>query len=106
MSAVPRTPHRAGERVTVPLDMTEEDPQREAGSRRLSFIADVSLAHISLDAMLDELLTRLRDTIGVDTVAVLLLDEETDELVASSAKGIEEEVEQGVRIPVGGGFAG
>jgi signal transduction histidine kinase len=37
---------------------------------------------------------------------VLLLDRETNELVARSAVGIEEEVEQGVRIPVGGGFAG
>ena len=43
---------------------------------------------------------------SVDTCAILLLDEETDELVARAALGIEEEVEQGVRIPVGGGFAG
>ena len=42
----------------------------------------------------------------MDTVAVLLLDEERNELVARAAVGIEEEVEQGVRIPVGGGFAG
>jgi signal transduction histidine kinase len=37
---------------------------------------------------------------------VLLLDEAGDQLVARAAVGIEEEVEQGVRIPVGGGFAG
>ena len=37
---------------------------------------------------------------------MLLLDEETNELAARAAVGIEEEVEQGVRIPVGGGFAG
>jgi signal transduction histidine kinase len=37
---------------------------------------------------------------------VLLLDEERDELVATGAVGIEEEVEQGVRIPLGKGFAG
>jgi len=35
-----------------------------------------------------------------------LLDEEANELVARAAVGIEEEVEQGVRIPVGLGFAG
>jgi signal transduction histidine kinase len=35
-----------------------------------------------------------------------LLDEHTDELVARAALGIEEEVEQGVRIPLGVGFAG
>ena len=52
------------------------------------------------------LLPRIRDILGADTCAVLLLDEETDELVARAAVGIEEEVEAGVRIPVGGGFAG
>src|SRR5262249_45360710 len=41
-----------------------------------------------------------------DTAAFLLLDEETQEVVAKAAKGIEEEVEQGVRIPLGRGFAG
>ena len=44
--------------------------------------------------------------LGTDTAAVLLLDEATGELVARAAKGIEEEVEQGVRIPFGKGFAG
>jgi GAF domain-containing protein/anti-sigma regulatory factor (Ser/Thr protein kinase) len=89
------------------MDMSERDPQTGSETRRLSFIADASLAHISLDAMFDELLTRLRDTVGVDTVAVLLLDRDTNELVARAAKGLEqEEVELGVRIPVGEGFAG
>jgi signal transduction histidine kinase len=37
---------------------------------------------------------------------VLLLDEEARELVARAAVGIEEEVEAGVRIPLGRGFAG
>src|SRR4051794_20662455 len=105
MAPFTHPPHRARERVTVPLEMSDQDEEREEESRRLSFIADVSLAHISLDAMLDEMLTRLRDTVGVDTVAVLLLDEATDELVARAAKGLEEEVELGVRIPVGLGFA-
>src|SRR4051812_45776215 len=41
---------------------------------------------------------------AVDTVAILLL--EGDQLHARAAKGIEEEVEQGVRIPLGRGFAG
>src|SRR5207237_6546522 len=44
--------------------------------------------------------------LSVDTVAILLLDEEDQQLVARAAKGIEEEVEQGVRIPIGRGFAG
>ena len=53
-----------------------------------------------------ELLTRIRDVLDADTAAVLLRDDLRDELVARAAVGLEEEVEQGVRIPIGGGFAG
>lgn len=74
--------------------------------RHLSSITEAALAHLDLDQLLDELLVRLRDILAVDTVAVLLLDRDTDELVARAAKGLEEEVEAGVRIPLGGGFAG
>ena len=42
----------------------------------------------------------------VDTCAVLLLDDESGELVARAAVGIEEEVEQGGADPVGQRFRG
>jgi len=74
--------------------------------RRLLRVADVALAHLAPEDLLDELLIRVREVLGADTAAVLLLDERTNELVATAAKGIEEEVEAGVRIPVGKGFAG
>ena len=74
--------------------------------RRLLHVSDVALAHLSPEDLLDELLIRVREVLGADTAAVLLLDERTNELVATAAKGIEEEVESGVRIPVGKGFAG
>jgi signal transduction histidine kinase len=74
--------------------------------RRLQSVTDVALSHLDLDELLGQLLVRVRDTLDADTCAVLMLDEETNELVARAAIGIEEEVEQGVRIPVGQGFAG
>jgi signal transduction histidine kinase len=74
--------------------------------RRLQGLTDVALEHLELDQLLAALLIRARDALDGDTCAVLLLDEETNELVARAAVGIEEEVEQGVRIPVGRGFAG
>lgn len=74
--------------------------------RRVQVIADVALAHLSVEQLLDELLVRVREVLAVDTAAVLLIDEATNELVATAAQGLEEEVEQGVRLPVGGGFAG
>jgi signal transduction histidine kinase len=73
---------------------------------RLQQITDAALAHLDVDALLGELLTRIRDMLGADTSAVLLLDEGTQELVAWAAVGLEEEVERGIRIPVGEGFAG
>jgi signal transduction histidine kinase len=74
--------------------------------RRLQAVTDAALAHLRLDELLAALLERTREILEVDTCAILLIDEETNELVARAALGIEEEVEQGVRIPVGGGFAG
>ena len=74
--------------------------------RKLQALTDAALAHLELDALLPTLLLRTREVLEVDTCAVLLLDEETNELVARAAVGIEEEVERGVRIPVGRGFAG
>lgn len=74
--------------------------------RRLQAVTDAALAHLSVDELLSELLDRIRSALEADTCAFLLLDPNRNELVARAAKGIEEEVEQGVRIPVGKGFAG
>jgi GAF domain-containing protein len=74
--------------------------------RRLQRLTDAALDSLELDELLSVLLRRTSEVLDVDTCAVLLLDEDRNELVARAAIGIEEEVEQGVRIPVGGGFAG
>ena len=78
----------------------------DARLQHLGAITDAALAHVELDQLLDALLSRLREILAVDTVAVLLLDRATGELVARAANGLEEEVERGVRIPLGAGFAG
>jgi anti-sigma regulatory factor (Ser/Thr protein kinase)/putative methionine-R-sulfoxide reductase with GAF domain len=74
--------------------------------RRIEFVTDTSLAQLDVNDLLAELLGRVRTLLHADTAAVLLLDPATDELVATAAQGIEEEVRQGVRIPIGKGFAG
>jgi serine phosphatase RsbU (regulator of sigma subunit) len=48
----------------------------------------------------------VKEIIDADTAAVLLLDNSGRQLIATAASGLEEEVSQGVRIPVGAGFAG
>ena len=80
------------------------------GDRRrledLQRITDAALASLSVEQLLQELLLRIAEILGSDTAAILLLDETGTLLHARAAKGIEEEVEQGVKIPVGRGFAG
>jgi anti-sigma regulatory factor (Ser/Thr protein kinase)/putative methionine-R-sulfoxide reductase with GAF domain len=74
--------------------------------RDLQSITDAALAYLPLEALLGELLTRVVDILSVDTSAILLLEDDDTTLVARAAKGLEEEVERGVRIPIGAGFAG
>ena len=72
----------------------------------LRALTDGALSRLDVDELLVEMLARLRQILDVDTAAVLMLDRHTDELVARAACGIEEEVRQGVRVPLGRGFAG
>ena len=79
---------------------------RRAARARLPAGGSRRSSELALEPLLDELLTRAKDILGVDTVAILLLDDDARELVARAAKGLEEEVERGVRIPLGGGLRG
>ena len=74
--------------------------------RRIHALTDTRLARLEVDALLEELLGRVRALLEVDTVAVLLLDPSASYLVATATRGLEEEIRQGVRIPIGRGFAG
>jgi len=74
--------------------------------RDIQAITDAALSHLDDRAFLAQLLARTRDILGTDTAALLLLDDSSQQLIATAAAGLEEEVRQGVMIPVGRGFAG
>jgi putative methionine-R-sulfoxide reductase with GAF domain len=74
--------------------------------RAIQSITDTALSRLDDRELLAELLGRTRDALQADTAAVLLLDYASGQLIATAAAGLEEEVHQGVRIPVGRGFAG
>ena len=96
-------------RAAIAIDHALLYERERKGRRRIESVqavTDVALAYLELEELMHALLVRTRDILEVDTCAVLLLDRERNELVARSAVGLEEEVEAGVRIPVGGGFAG
>jgi phosphoserine phosphatase RsbU/P len=72
----------------------------------LEALTDATLTRLDVDDLLVELLGRVREILDVDTASVLMLDAASGMLVARAACGIEDEVRQGVRIPLGAGFAG
>ncbi|MGW4680815.1 PP2C family protein-serine/threonine phosphatase [Micromonospora taraxaci] len=74
--------------------------------RRIEAITDAALSGLDIAELLDELLERVRDLLTVDTATILLLEGHSGELVATAAKGLEEEVRRGFRVRVGRGFAG
>ncbi len=115
--------HKNGQEISLELSFGEfnKDGQRfftgvardvtkrkliEKRLEALQKVTASTLTHLSLDELLSESLKRIREVLNVDTVAILLLRTEGDELVAWAAQGSEEEVELGVRIPIGKGFAG
>lgn len=74
--------------------------------RQIEAVTHADLAHLDLEELLVELLDRVREVLTADTAAILLLDEPNRQLVATAARGLEAEVYQGARVPLGRGFAG
>ena len=71
--------------------------------RQVQIVTEVALSHLSVDKLLTELLDRVRDAMDVDTVVILLLEEDNT-LVAWATKGLE--LDPGIHVPLGAGFAG
>jgi signal transduction histidine kinase len=97
------------DRAAIAIDHARlYESEREARVRleNVQSVTDAALATLALDELLGELLQRIRQILDADTCAILLVDERRKVLVARAAAGLEEEVERGVRIPIGRGFAG
>jgi serine phosphatase RsbU (regulator of sigma subunit)/anti-sigma regulatory factor (Ser/Thr protein kinase)/putative methionine-R-sulfoxide reductase with GAF domain len=99
----------AADRAALAIDHAHLFAQERNARLRLEAlqrVTDAALAYLSEDELLVELLERVSAALKSDTAAILLLEPNGEWLRARAAKGIEEEVEQGVTIPFGGGFAG
>jgi putative methionine-R-sulfoxide reductase with GAF domain len=81
-------------------------PELAEKLRDVQSITDAALSALDPQTLLNVLVDRVKEALQADTAAVLLLDRPSGLLVASAASGLEEEVQQGVRIPIGKGFAG
>jgi len=82
------------------------DKSAAATLRRIRAVTDAALSSLDLDALLVELLERTRELLSVDTAAILLVDPTGQDLVATAASGLEEEIRLGLRVPIGHGFTG
>ncbi|WP_233584008.1 PP2C family protein-serine/threonine phosphatase [Micromonospora sp. CV4] len=71
--------------------------------RRIEAVTDAALSQLDVKDLLEELLDRVGEVLGVDTAAILLLDLHAQQLVVTATKGLGE---VGARIAVGRGFAG
>ncbi|MEN3607936.1 GAF domain-containing SpoIIE family protein phosphatase [Plantactinospora sp. ZYX-F-223] len=83
-----------------------DDSGADERLRRIEAVTDSALSRLDVEDLLDELLARVCALLGVDTASILLLDQHAQQLVATAAKGLEEEVPQGFRIALGRGLAG
>jgi serine phosphatase RsbU (regulator of sigma subunit)/anti-sigma regulatory factor (Ser/Thr protein kinase) len=72
----------------------------------LQRVTEATLAYLDLDDLLAELMRRTTEILDADTSAILLVEENGRMLAVRAARGLEEAVERGFRLPVGDGFAG
>lgn len=88
------------------LSISAEEASDAQRLQRLEALTDAALKRLDVEDLLPELLDRVRDLLNADTAAILLLDDSNEFLVATASRGLEEEVRQGSRVPMGRGFAG
>jgi anti-sigma regulatory factor (Ser/Thr protein kinase)/putative methionine-R-sulfoxide reductase with GAF domain len=98
MTPDPSNPEAAAEALDA-----EEAVARLEDVQRLT---EAALSYLNLEDLLNELLIRVKEILRVDTAAILLVEDDGRTLAARAAKGLEEEVERGFRLPIGQGFAG
>jgi PAS domain S-box-containing protein len=74
--------------------------------RTIQSITDSAVVHLNLDAMLQEMLARLRRALGADFAIVFLLDEERQTLYPRVIEGQVHESSTTLRVPLGKGVSG
>ncbi|MDP9348957.1 MAG: GAF domain-containing protein [Gemmatimonadota bacterium] len=97
-----RVPHTRPGQILESLTPLEVREHLEG----LQSVTEAVLAHLTLPELYREMLSRLRSVLSVDEATVLLCTEGGSTLVVKASKGLEEEVEQHVEIPIGQGIAG
>jgi len=74
--------------------------------KRVQAVTDTALQHLALNELSHEMLVRILDLLDCDSVAILLLSDDGQNLTVRAALGLEERVADEVRVPIGHGIAG
>ncbi len=96
LEASTRAERRTRERAEAAIEML----------RPLQTVTEAALSNRALDDLLRELLERVSKALAADTATILLLTDDGLELIARASFGLEEEVRERIRIPIGQGIAG
>jgi acetyltransferase-like isoleucine patch superfamily enzyme len=92
--------------ISVSATLAEVEKTAELSHQHLQTFSDTEPAHLVFEKLLQALLNCIRQVMAVDTVAVLLRSESGQQLTVRATLGLEEEIAEGIRIPIGRGFAG
>jgi phosphoserine phosphatase RsbU/P len=73
--------------------------------QRLQSVTDVALSHLKLDDLLQELLRRVSEMLGVDFAAIVLVEEDGQTLAVRAIRGLDPDIAK-LRFRMGQGFVG
>jgi len=69
-------------------------------------VGDQDLTDLEVARLLGHLLDAVEERLAIDTASLLVLDQAGTHLVARIGRGLERDIEPGVRVPIGRGLAG
>ncbi|HWC77208.1 MAG TPA: ATP-binding protein, partial [Blastocatellia bacterium] len=100
------TERKQVEEATAALLVREKAAREQAEEateliRRLQFIIDASLTHLSLDELLNQLLTRIVEFLSADGAAILVAGEDDETLTLCSSLGLDDTVAAELGAPEG-----
>jgi len=109
--------YKDGNHLPIPLSeaLAEVEETAELIHAEVEEIADLLHQQLALtdtvsasvlQNLLHQLLACIHQVMNVDTVAVLLPTKDGEQLAVCATIGLEEEITEGIRIPIGRGFAG
>ena len=110
-SCIDITERRETDTERAELLAREQAAREEAESysrmlQRLQSVTDIALSHMSLDALLTEMLGRICELLETQSAAIMLADKDGKSLVVRAAVGLEREAATEVSLPFGRGIRG